>query len=217
MYFKSRADAGRLLAEKLIHYDNQLCAVVALSPGAILIGAQIAMRVHSNLMMMLMEKVNIPGEETPIASMTNNTFTYNSMYSAGELEDYTSEYRNNIEEQRIAKQHTLNKLLADGGEIDPNHLRHHVVIVVSDGLQNGMSLDVAADYLKPYKMKKLIIVTPIASVEAVDRMHLIADEIYCLSVIENMMDINHYYEENTIPDQKSVLKITHNIALNWQT
>lgn len=217
MYFKSRAEAGRELASKLKKYNDQHCVVVALNSGGILVGAQIAMRLHAGLLMLLTEKIQIPGEPESIATMTDRTFTYNKMYSAGQLEDFTGEYHGLIEEQRLKKLHDINKLLIDGSEINPNRLRHHVVILVIDGLQSGVSLEAAADYLKPIKVKKLLIVTPLASIAAVDRMHLIGDEIYCLNVTENLMETDHYYDDNTLPNPDQVRKITHNIALNWQT
>lgn len=217
MYFKNRAEAGRLLAEKLKKYNDEHCIIIALNQGGVLVGSQVAMKLHAGLLMLLTEKINIPGEPDPIATMTQDTFTYNNMYSAGQLEEFAGEYHGTIDEQRIKKLHELNKLLLDGDEIDPDRLRHHVVILIADGLQNGMSLEVAADFLKPIKVKKLIIATPIATTSAVDRMHLIGDEIYALSVTENLMEIDHYYEDNTLPNQSQVRKITRNIMLNWQT
>jgi putative phosphoribosyl transferase len=216
MYFKSRADAGRALANKLGKYDQELTAIVALSPGAVLVGAQIAMRIHASLLLLIMEKVNLPGEPVPIASMTNKTFTYNNFYSAGELEEYKGEYNGIIQQQRIEKQHALNRLVTDDAEIDPIQLKDHTVILVSDGLQNGMALDVANDFLKPIQIKRLVIATPLATVEAVDKMHLLADEIFCLSVAQDMMEVDHYYDDNTIPEQEGLMKVIHNISLNWQ-
>lgn len=142
--------------------------------------------------------------------------TYNSGYSSGELDDFKSEYNGFIQQQRIENQHKLNKLLQDGAEIDPNSLRGHTVILVSDGLQSGVTLEVASDYLKPYKMNKLIIATPLATVDAVDKMHLVGDEIFCLSVPENMLEVDHYYDDNTVPSHKDLMKIVHNISLNWR-
>lgn len=216
MYYKSRAEAGRILAEKLAKYDNQLCAVVSLTPGGIIVGAQIAMKIHASLVELVTEEVKIPGEPTPLASMTAHSMTYNSGYSSGELDDFKSEYNGFIQQQRIENQHKLNKLLQDGAEIDPNSLRGHTVILVSDGLQSGVTLEVASDYLKPYKMNKLIIATPLATVDAVDKMHLVGDEIFCLSVPENMLEVDHYYDDNTVPSHKDLMKIVHNISLNWR-
>lgn len=216
MYFKNRADAGRLLADRLEKYTGELCAIVALSPGAVIIGAQIAIKIHASLSILVTEKINLPGETTPLASMTANTFTFNTLYSPGELEEFKSEYHSIIEQQRMQKQHVLNKLISDGAEIDPEKLRHHTIILVSDGLQNGVSLDVAGDFLKPVKVKKIVVATPLATVMAVDKMHLLADEIQCLSVTENLMETNHYYDDNTVPEQPGLVKIIENISLNWK-
>ncbi len=214
MYFKSRAEAGRKLAAKLKAYNKQQCSVIAMNKGGILVGAQIAMKLHANLMILLNDKIVLPGETDAFATMTTNTFTYSHDMSEGEINDMVNEYHGFIDGQRLEKFHKLNKL-SDGAEIDPRFLRRHVVILVSDALQTGSSLEVAADFLKPIKTKKLVIATPIASVAAVDRMHLVGDDIYCLSVTENLMDSDHYYEDNTVPDHSGILKIVKNISMNW--
>lgn len=215
MYFKSRAEAGRKLAAKLKKYDNQQCVVLALNSGAVVIGAQIAMRLHSSLMILMSDSIILPGENDPLAAITTSTFTYNQQYSSGQIEELASEYHGAIEQQRIEKFHKLNQLIGKGGDLDPKYLRRHTVILVSDALQSGMSLQIAADYLKAIKIKKLVIATPLASVNAVDRMHLIGDEIFCLSVGENLMETDHYYEDNTVPSHENALKIMRNISMNW--
>jgi predicted phosphoribosyltransferase len=146
----------------------------------------------------------------------SGTFTYNGYFSAGQLEDFDSEYRNYIDQQKFEKLHEMNRLLGSGGIIEPNLLRYHNVILASDGLSSGLSLDSAAAYLKPYKLEKLIVATPMASVSAVDRMHLLADDIYCLSVVENYMDTNHYYDDNSLPSHEEIVNIIKDIVLKWQ-
>lgn len=217
MYFRNRAQAGRQLADKLVEYRVQNCAVIALSPGAVLVGAQIAMRLHADLMMLLTGDIVIPGENTPLAGVTsNNTMTYNPKFSSGQLYEMRSEYLSVIESQRIEKLHSLHVMLSDGGEIKRELLQRRVVILVSDGLSSGFSLDIANEFLKPVKLKRLVIVSPIASVSAIDRMHLVGDELRCLSTIENYMETNHYYDDNTIPAMPDIMKILRNTPVNWQ-
>jgi putative phosphoribosyl transferase len=217
MYFRNRAEAGRKLAEQLAEYRVKNCAVIALSPGAVLVGAQIAMKLHTDLMMLLTGNIVLPGEDTTLAGITsNNTFTYNPKFSEGELDEMRSEYLSVIEAQRIEKLHSLHVMLSDGGEIKRDLLRRRVVILVSDGLSSGFSLDIAAEFLKPVKVSRLVIATPIASVPAIDRMHLVGDEVHCLSTIENYMDTNHYYTDNSIPSMQNILKIMRNTPVNWQ-
>lgn len=216
MYFRNRAEAGRKLAEKLASYASQNVVVVALSPGGVIVGSQIAMQLHANLMLMLTENINLPGEPDAIATLSSTgAFAYNNMFSTGELEELASEFRGTIDQQRIEKMHKLNMLVGRDGEIRKEFLRHHIVIIVSDGLPNGFSLDVSAEFLKTVAIKKIIIATPLASVSAVDRMHLLGDEVCCLSVPANYMGTDHYYEDNTIPSTDNLFKIIKNISLNW--
>jgi hypothetical protein len=55
----------------------------------------------------------------------------------------------------------------------------------------------------------------VASVPAVDRMHLLSDEIQCLSVVEDFMETDHYYKENAMPEHTEIIKTMNNITLNW--
>ena len=216
MYFKNRAEAGRMLVEKLEKYQHVNCVVVALTPGAVILGAQIAIRLHAMLMMLLTENITLPGENIPIAAITpDNTFTFNNKFSTGEIEELHDEFVGYIEEQRLEKLHHMHSLLGHGGEIHRELLARRTVILVSDGLSSGFSLDVAADYLKPVKIERLVIATPIASIPAVDKMHLVGDEIVCLSVIENYLDTNHYYDDNTIPPMDDLIKVITSMPVHW--
>lgn len=216
MYFYSRAEAGRKLAAKLAQYQTKNCAIVTLSPGSVLVGAQVAMKLHANLMMLTTENIEIPGEGDPLGAVSDsNMMTYNKAFSSGEIEEFNMEYFNYIEQQRMQKVSKLHRLMDASGQVRRELLKNHVVIVVSDGLSTGLSLDVVADYIKPIKVQRLIAVTPVASPQAVDRMRLFADEVHCLSVTENYVHTNHYYEDNTIPDKKGLMKIIRDISLSW--
>lgn len=203
------------MADQLDEYKNKQCVVVALNGGGVIVGAQIAMRLHSSLVLLANESITIPGELNPIATMTSHTFTYNQDFSQGQIDEFSSEYRGFIEGARIEKFHRLNHLYDDSGEVDRKFLRNHVVIVVADALNGGSQLDVASDFLKPIKTTKLVVVTPLADVKAVDKMHLLGDDIYCMSVVENLMDVDHYYDDNNVPNTEEILKIIRNISLNW--
>lgn len=217
IYFKSRADAGKKLVPYLEKYRDENTVVVALSQGASILAAQLAMTIHANLLLYLVKNIYLPGEHESIAGISStDTFMYNNMFNAGQLEELAAEYRGFIEQERMNSRHELNVLLGHDGEIDKSMLRHRVVILVSDGLPSGFSIDIAAQYLKTVAIKKLVIATPLASVSAVDRMHLVADEIACLAVTDNYIDTNHYYDDNTVPGVPDVLKMMRNIAINWK-
>lgn len=218
MYFKDRDEAGAKLVPKLKKYVSDYCAVIALSPGAVLVGSQISEIIHANLMLLLSENIMIPGEPDPLAAITSdNTMTYNSLYSIGEIEEFNMDYYPYIEMERLNLLHNLHLLLGKHGEIKKDRLRHHTVILVSDGLNNGFSVSIAMNYIKTISYKKLIVATPFATPEAYDKIRLISDDAYCLNLIDNYLGVNHYYDENKIPDVDSLLKLSDDIALRWRS
>lgn len=217
MYFSSRIEAGYKLAlelQPLYRYDN--CVVVALTDGGVQVGQQIAAALHCALTMLLIEDIQVPGEGVSFGSLNQSgRFTYNGMFSAGEIEEYYSEFHGYLEDQKRAKMSTINQLLGAGGIVDETMLREHVVILVSDGFQNGASLDAAMDFLKPLKIKRLVVAAPLASVPAVDRMHILADELHVLSVVDNYLATDHYYDVNDVPSHEATVATLNDIVLEW--
>lgn len=218
MYFESRAEAGAKLAAELFErYRYENCAVVALGDGAVIVGEQIAAALHSILTMLLIENIDVPGESMSFGGVSQNgSFTFNGSFSSGEIEEYTSEYHGYLEEQKREAFQRINRLLGDGGLINSDMLRDHVVILVADGLDGGSSLDAAIDFLKPIRIARLVIATPVASVQAVDTLHMQADELHILDVKENFLDVNHYYNQNDIPSHEETIAKINQIVLNWR-
>ena len=218
MYFESRAQAGQLLAARLVDsYRYEDCVVIALSDGAVQVGEQIAAALHCILTMLLVEDIQVPGEDMSFGGVSQDgSFTYNGMFSAGEVEEYANEFHGYLEEKKREAYQKINRLLGDGGLIDSDMLRDHTIILVADGLDNGVSVDVAVDFLKPIRIKKLVIATPVASVAAVDKLHILADELHILDVKENFMGTDHYYDRNDIPSHEETIAKINQIVLNWR-
>ncbi|HSW37570.1 MAG TPA: phosphoribosyltransferase family protein [Candidatus Saccharimonadales bacterium] len=218
MYFSSRLQAGRMLASQLVpKYRYENCAVVALNDGGVMVGAQIATQLHCVITMLLSEQIILPREPEAIGGITaSGNFSYNNKYSPGEIDEMAGEYRNYIEQEKFTKLHEMNQLLGGGGLMNRDLLKGHNIILVADGLKDGFLLDLAAEFLKPIAIEKLIVAVPFASVPAVDRMHLLADEIYCLDVVENYMDTDHYYDKRDVPDHKTIVHTLENIILKWK-
>lgn len=217
MYFPSRSEAGRELAEKLLKYRYENVMVVALTDGAVLVGREIAATLHCGLAAVAFEAIDLPGENETYGTVDHEGgFSTNSAFSPGQQDHYYSEYHGLIDQQRLEKFKKLNRLLADGGMVDKTMLRHYTIILVADGLKHPTWLDAAAQFLKPVKIEQLVIACPVASVPAVDRMHIFADEIHCLNVTDNFFDTNHYYDINEMPSHDQVVQMISQNVLNWR-
>ncbi len=217
MYYRNRSQAGRKLVKTILDdYKGANSAVVAISEGGLLVGEQIARMTHSSLSLLLTQDVKLPGLRAALGEVDERgTFTYNRMYSPGQLEEFNQEYLNMIAEEKMRKIHAVNRMIGNGGFIRPEILRNKVVFVVSDGAKTGLGYDVAVSFLKPIKTKANIAVAPIASVEAVDRMHMGFDAIKCGSIIDHFLDTDHYYDENDLPDRAEILSMIRDVYLHW--
>lgn len=218
MYFESRGQAGQQLAQKLYdQYRYENCAVVALSDSSVLVAEQIAATLHCVLTMLLTEDIEVPGENLQFGAVAQNgEFTYNSSFSTGEITEYTNEFHGYLSEQKREAFAKINRLVGDGGTIDPDLLRDRVVILVSDGMDGGATLDVALNFLKPIRTEKLVVATPVAAVAAVDKVHVQADEVHILDVKANYMGANHYYANNTIPSHEETVERINQIIMRWR-
>lgn len=207
-----------MLAQRLeARYRYENTAVLALNDGGVVVGAQIAAQLHCVLGMVLTSEIQLPREPFSIGSVNSEgMFTYNSDYSAGEIEDMQGEFRGYIEEQKLTKLHEMNALLGRGGLMRKDLLRGHNVILVADGLRGGSMLAAAEEFLKPVAIERLVVATAMADAKALDKVHIMADEIQCLSVVDDTFDLNHYFEKNDVPDHQTIVKIIENIILHWK-
>lgn len=218
MYFESRWQAGEVLARELFDkYRYEDCAVIALSDGGAIVGEQIASWLHSSLSLLVTEGIEVPGESLSFGSLAQDgSFTYNSALSTGEIDGFNSEYQGYLGEQKREAFQKINRLIGDGGTIDLDLLKGRVLILVSDGLHDATIVDAALSFLKPIKWAKLIVAAPVASVEVVDILHVMADELHILDVKDNFFDTNHYYTDNNIPDHDEVIRIISAMLLRWR-
>lgn len=219
MYFESRSHAGAELAEKLLEqYRYENCAVLALNDGAVLVGEQIAWRLHCVLMLLLSENIEIPGEGLSFGALSQSgQLTFNSQFTDGQKDQYVQEFYGYLEEEKRRAYQKINRLLGDNGIVDKNMLKDRTVILASDGLSDDLSmLDVALDFLKSIRTEKIVVATPVASVAAIDRLHVAVDEMHILDVKDNFMGVNHYYDSNDLPSREDTITKINQIVLNWR-
>ncbi len=217
MYFKDRAAAGNELAKQLMQYRYENSIVIGLSSGGVAVAEPIATQLHCLMTLLLLEDIKIPGEPEPFGSVNQNgKFSQNSFYSAGEIEGMYSEFHGVFEQQQRENLSHMNALLGEGGILSPQMIKDRVVILVADGLLNGASLDAAMEFLKPIRTKKIIIAAPLATRVATDKMHLMADEIYTLAINDDMLEVDHYFEANTLPTREETVAKINKAILNWK-
>jgi putative phosphoribosyl transferase len=217
-YFASREQAGTMMAPYLMAYRNQECTVLAVSPGGLMIGAEIARHLHATLSLLMTRNVYLPGGKTLLGIVDElGGFTFNKMFTTAEIEEFEQEYRASIDAAKMEAMQEMHHALGAGGILPKRYFRRRNVIVVTDFALNGLVFEAAAAFLKTVHTKKIIMGSPVATVKAIDRMHILADQIVVMSVTEQDFGADHYFEDNTMPPPGEVMKIINNNILKWYT
>jgi predicted phosphoribosyltransferase len=217
-YFTNRSQAGAILAQYALKYRYEDTIILALSEGGVVVGAEMARHLHSLISMLLTRDIFLPDGRT-IVGILNETggFVHNNAFSTGELEELEQEYYHYIEQAKMNAIHDMHIAIGQGGEISLDYFKNRVVIAVTDGALNGTAFDMAYDFLKPARLKKLVMAAPVASVDAIDKMHLMADDLIVLSAKASPLHLNHYFDQNDIPDHDGTIRLLNDIILEWHS
>jgi predicted phosphoribosyltransferase len=66
------------------------------------------------------------------------------------------------------------------------------------------------------RAEKVILACPIISVTALDRAHILVDELHILGVTPNFISTDHYYDNDDAPDSEMVKKMINATILGWK-
>lgn len=217
MYFKSRAEAGVKLADELMplyRYENTV--VVALSEAGLAVGYQIAVNLHTALRRLLMKTIHIDDESIDYATiMPGGIVAINPSLSESEQSYYYGEYAGWLEEQIREGILSIDRLMG-ADEISPENMRGYNVILTDDGINNPTKLEAALTWLKPARVDKVVLACPVISVPALDRAHILCDELHILGVAANYISTEHYYEEDDAPDSDMARRMIDVTINNWK-
>jgi putative phosphoribosyl transferase len=217
MYFHDRAEAGDKLADDLAQYRWENTAVLALSPGGVAVGEQIARRLHSTLSLLLTARISAPGDDSLVLGTLDQTgeFTYNSMIAAGEMEEYMEDMRGYLEEQKLHQMYQMTTVVGEHGLADPAQLAGRNVIIATDGVKNGLSFDAAINYLSRVRVEKTIAAIPVGPADVIERLQHMVDEMHYLYIPENFFSVGHYFTDEPKIDPDSVIERINNVVARW--
>jgi predicted phosphoribosyltransferase len=90
MYFASRIQAGRMLANRLYEkYRYENCVVLAISDGGVIVGSQIAVKLHCLINYLVSDEIILPKENQAFAGITSDgKISYNNAYSQGQIDEF---------------------------------------------------------------------------------------------------------------------------------
>lgn len=215
-YFQSRQAVAQDFANQLIEFgEEDDVAVLALSKGGAVMGIEIAKRLHALLALILLQHIYLPGEKSALGVVDNNgILTYGEDISKPFIDEFEMEYRSIIEHDKIEATRALHAI-SKRGTLSPHYFQDKTVIMVNDFTKTGTSFKAAADFLKPVRIKRLVLVTAIARVPAIDMMHLLADKIFIAHSTNKELPPEHYFKESTIELTEELTLLMEQTPLKW--
>ena len=216
--FKNRAEAGILLADKLINYSEAKDTVIVTIPrGGVPVGFEIAKKLNLPLEIVLSKKLGHPfNKEYAIGAVTlNNRIINDSVPGISKI--YIDEETAKIR-KILSKRYQL--FYADKKPIE---FKNKTVIIVDDGIATGSTLISGIELIKLQNPFKIIVALPVAPFLALKKIKKLeaVDTAICLSIPRNFQTVGQFYEEfNQVSDNEvmQLLKEAENsLNLNYLT
>lgn len=183
MQFADRTEAGQRLANELARYSGQ-AVVYALPRGGVVLGAEVAKGLGDPLDVIFVRKLGHPYDpEYAIAAVAEDA---EPVLNEAEI--------NAIGEQWLARM-THEAWLENARrrrEYFPTDYQEPVVkdkvaILVDDGMATGLTMQAAATAIRKRQPKKIVVAVPAASLQAIEGLHDVADEVILLDDPANFM------------------------------
>ena len=192
--FRDRAEAGRLLAERLRDYAGRDDVVVlGLPRGGVPVAYELAKALGVPLDVFVVRKLGLPGHEElamgAIATGGVLVLDENLLRRLGVREE-------ELERTLAAELRELQRReAAYRGDRGPPALTGKTVILVDDGLATGSTMRAAAEAVRRYEPARIVVAVPVAAQETCDQFRDVVDEIECAITPEPFYPVGLWYED----------------------
>jgi putative phosphoribosyl transferase len=204
--FKNRREAGKLLAEKLIHYKNKSdILVLALPRGGVPVAFEVAKSLNAEMDIFIVRKLGIPGhEELAMGAIATGGIrilnedvvrVINIPLSAIELVTH----QELLEIKRREEQYR--------GNTPEPMVSAKTVIIIDDGLATGSSMKAAISALKRQGPASITVAVPVAEAGVCNNFRQIADDVICVKTPVNFRAVGMWYEDFTQTSDQEVIDL----------
>jgi len=209
--FPNRAEAGRLLAEKLENYvDRSDVVVLGLPRGGVPVAYEVAQRLGAPLDVFVVRKLGVPGfEELAAGAIASggvrvlNEDVVRALPNADQLIESVTE-KETVELERREQTYR-------DGRPAPE-LRDRVVILVDDGLATGATMRAAVAALRQRGVAKIVVAAPVGAPDTCRELEQEADETICAITPEFFQAVGQYYEDFSQTSDEEVRELLSRAA-----
>jgi putative phosphoribosyl transferase len=193
--FHDRAEAGRLLADRLRHYAGRDDVIVlALPRGGVPVGYEVAKALGAPLDVFVVRKLGVPGyEELAMGAIASGGLIVLNREALQALPITEAD----IQRAAAAELRELERReeAYRGGGHDPPHVEGKTVILVDDGLATGSTMRAAALAVRQLNPARAVVAVPVAAAETCDEFRDVVDEIVCSVTPRPFRAVGLWYED----------------------
>jgi putative phosphoribosyl transferase len=196
--FKDRFEAGARLAEKVKKFKDSNSIILAIPRGGLEVGYVITKETGIPLDIILIKKIGHP---------LDKEYAIGSVSLSGRIINQEARvHQKYIEDETIQIQEELKrKYKRYFGNRQPFPLEGKIVILTDDGVATGSTILAAIDIVRNHNPKKIVIAIPVAPMETIKKLELIADEVICELVPPSFQGVGQFYENFAqVPDSEAI-------------
>ncbi len=194
MQFRNRAQAGRLLAERLAPYANRHdVLVLGLPRGGVPVAFEVAQKLRAPLDVFVVRKLGLPGqEELAMGAIASGGIRVLNPAVVGALQipERIIDRVAARERRELERRERLYR-----GDRPAPEVAGRTMILVDDGIATGSTMRAAIAALRRQKPARIVVAVPTAAPSTYEEFKTLADEIVALMTPEHFYAIGQWYED----------------------
>ena len=192
--FADRAEAGRLLAARLIDLKLENPIVFALPRGGVPIGAELARSLAAPLDVIFARKIGAPDQPELAVGAVAGVGEAPEIVLHAELVQSLALTEEYILQSAARELAVIERQQSQYAAVRPTaNPKHRTAIVVDDGVATGMTMQAALRYVRRQEPARLIAATPVAARDAAAMLRKEADDTVLLSVPRRFASVGGFY------------------------
>lgn len=199
--FADRREAGRALAQALIHHAGTDAVVLGLPRGGVPVAAEVARVLGGTLDVWVVRKLGVPYQpELGMGAISEGPAVVLDRSIVGALGIRRGALFEVARREMIEVRRRVERFR--GGRPAPE-LAGRTVILVDDGIATGGTMRAAIRAVRKRRPAHLVVAAPVASPDIVASLHPEVDEIVCLYQPPMLYAIGLWYEDfRQVPDEE---------------
>jgi len=205
MKFENRQQAGRLLAQALIHHAGRDALVLGLPRGGVPVAYEVAVTLEAPLDVLVVRKIGVPFQpELGMGAIAEGA----SLYVNRDIVEAVGISSADLlrAARREAREVRARVARFRGGRRAPD-VRDRIVILVDDGIATGGTTRAAIKSLRKRRAGHIVLAVPVAAPEIIDRLRREVDEVVCLLQPGTMYAIGMWYEDFSQVSDAEVMRL----------